>query len=249
VLDRASDPDGAAVPLAAAVQAVLPRIESLVERPVLSTTTVPPPPPSSSPSPPSSTNGGDLSPLVSPPTTLLAAGGQLLAAIQRLQPYAPTPSPGGVVACGWGGIKREPTPICRLPSTSTTGVGIIAATSADVVLVLTTAGQLLGVGKNKGGLFGVCASTMAMATEPFPVVFPAEAGTVVKITSVAARNHVLATTTTGAVFSWGAGDNGQLGHGNSTAVSSPKRVAGLDGHIVVGVACGSKCSAAVRCAF
>ena len=48
--------------------------------------------------------------------------------------------------------------------------------------------------------------------------------------------HYLALTKSGDVFSWGNGDSGQLGHGDTSALDAPKLVQDLSGRNVVFVA-------------
>uniref|UniRef100_A0A7N9DEE4 HECT-type E3 ubiquitin transferase n=1 Tax=Macaca fascicularis TaxID=9541 RepID=A0A7N9DEE4_MACFA len=58
--------------------------------------------------------------------------------------------------------------------------------------------------------------------------------------------HTLAFTTEGEVFSWGDGDYGKLGHGNSSTQKYPKLIQGpLQGKVVVCVSAGYRHSAAV----
>ena len=64
--------------------------------------------------------------------------------------------------------------------------------------------------------------------------------------SVAAgSSHSLALTAEGALFSFGRGDYGQLGHGDTANQQQPKRVVALAKERVVGVAAGSRHSLAL----
>ena len=49
-------------------------------------------------------------------------------------------------------------------------------------------------------------------------------------TVVAGASHSFAITTDGALFSWGAGQCGRLGHGDEESQKAPLRVAGLQAH-------------------
>mmetsp|Transcript_215 Transcript_215/g.293 ORF Transcript_215/g.293 Transcript_215/m.293 type:complete len:703 (+) Transcript_215:62-2170(+) len=75
-----------------------------------------------------------------------------------------------------------------------------------------------------------------------PVLLPARC-------SVAAlscgQRHAALLSTDGKLFSWGAGDNGMLGHGSRTAAASPRLVEGLAALFVSSVSCGAFHTAAI----
>ncbi len=61
----------------------------------------------------------------------------------------------------------------------------------------------------------------------------------------AGDKHVLARTDTGAVFSWGFGKNGRLGHGDTNDRTVPCLINGLRGARAINISAGGKHSAIV----
>ncbi|MEE6507642.1 hypothetical protein FKM82_027611 [Ascaphus truei] len=72
---------------------------------------------------------------------------------------------------------------------------------------------------------------------------------IVKIAAHSDGQHYLALSATGELFSWGCGDGGRLGHGDTVSLEEPKMISALSGKQtgkqVVHIACGSTYSAAI----
>ncbi|KAL5254977.1 hypothetical protein ACHWQZ_G014436 [Mnemiopsis leidyi] len=52
------------------------------------------------------------------------------------------------------------------------------------------------------------------------------------------KNHIVATTEVHSTYSWGEGESGQLGHGNTLSTHTPTCIEALQGKFVTSVACG-----------
>lgn len=108
------------------------------------------------------------------------------------------------------------------------------------VLTLTRSGSVWAWGRNEDGQLGVAqvdGQQLHYALEPRRVSGLSS----LRIRLVACgRTHSVAVDAEGALYSWGGGDDGVLGHGDTSSRKRPTRCAALRGQRVVAVACGSR---------
>ena len=95
-------------------------------------------------------------------------------------------------------------------------------------VVLTAGQQVFAFGWNKQGRVGVGKQPSLTVTSPLPLPALAPSALQSPVVGIAAgQQHTLAWTEAGAVYSWGAGAGGCLGHGDEDDVWQPRLIAGL----------------------
>ena len=108
--------------------------------------------------------------------------------------------------------------------------------------VLHTDGRVSGCGKGSYGRLGLGDSNNQIA----PRILPIASSVKYLSSSRGSDGHTLALSENGQIYSWGDGDYGKLGHGNTSTQKLPKRVLGpLADKIVVQISAGYRHSAAV----
>ena len=137
-------------------------------------------------------------------------------------------------------ILERPTPIPSLQGVRITTV----AASKCMSLAVTEAGQLFSWGT---GYLGHGEASEDEAEVRYVPTLIAELSAVPVCRVAAGEDHVLAVTTTGALYSWGVGVGGRLGHGDEEEQLLPRKVETLQDR-VCGVAAGCAHSLAVTSA-
>lgn len=110
--------------------------------------------------------------------------------------------------------------------------------SAALTLVLAESGKVFAFGANT---FGQCGNDREGVNEPEPVLVALDGDDVVDV--AAGYQHALAVTKSGAVFTWGKGERGQLGFGTAN-VKAPQELIALKGKRVAAVSAGFNHSSA-----
>ncbi|KAK3907967.1 E3 ubiquitin-protein ligase HERC2 [Frankliniella fusca] len=144
-----------------------------------------------------------------------------------------------------GGVEgtrvRLPTPCEALsalrPVQLVGGEQTLLAVSADGKVYATGygAGGRLGIG-------GVDSATTPTLLESIQHIF------IKKVAVNSGGKHCLALSAEGEVLSWGEGDDGKLGHGNTCSLDRPQLIQALQGCEIVDIACGGAHSAAISVA-
>uniref|UniRef100_A0A3B4UXE3 Uncharacterized protein n=1 Tax=Seriola dumerili TaxID=41447 RepID=A0A3B4UXE3_SERDU len=101
----------------------------------------------------------------------------------------------------------------------------------NCTFLLQSNGTVLAVGEGQYGRLGQGNSDDLYV----PTIIFAFQGKLLLVTSCGSDGHSMALTETGEVFSWGDGDFGKLGHGNSERQRRPKQIEALQGEEVVQV--------------
>ncbi|KAK8398901.1 hypothetical protein O3P69_004178 [Scylla paramamosain] len=131
----------------------------------------------------------------------------------------------------WSGVSSHSRPLNYCDTLAELGIKSLAC-AERCLLILT----------QKGNLYTLYYNSEA----PCPQLVPGQPEEeVVKVAAHPDGKHYLALTAGGQVYSWGNGDGGRLGHGDSNSREEPTLVQELQGKTVVSIACGSTYSAAI----
>ncbi|XP_042217246.1 E3 ubiquitin-protein ligase HERC2-like isoform X2 [Homarus americanus] len=131
----------------------------------------------------------------------------------------------------WSGVSSHSRPLNYCDSLAELGIKSLAC-AERCLLILT----------QKGTMYSLYYNSEAPCPQPVPGQPEEE---MVNIAAHPDGKHYLALTTGGQVYSWGNGDGGRLGHGDSSSREAPTLVQELQGKTIVSIACGSTYSAAI----
>lgn len=122
------------------------------------------------------------------------------------------------------------------------GVHITAvATRGSHVLALNTQGHCYTWGRNEEGQLGQ--GNHIGTSSPQVIQDFVQTCKIVKISC--GRHHSVVVNHQGSVFTFGCGDDGQLGRGDTKSLVRPRRVGALDGKQIIDIACGSRHTLAI----
>ncbi|XP_048453850.1 E3 ubiquitin-protein ligase HERC2 [Rhincodon typus] len=140
---------------------------------------------------------------------------------------------------GWGllGWRSQTTVICPIQCEGIANLGVMQIACAEKCFIILS---------RNGRVYMQAYSSDTLAPQ---LVQGLASRNIVKVASHPDGQHFLSLSAAGEVFSWGCGDGGRLGHGDTVSLEEPKMIAALSGKQVgkhvVHVACGSTYSAAI----
>ncbi|KAL6746527.1 regulator of chromosome condensation 1/beta-lactamase-inhibitor protein II, partial [Haematococcus lacustris] len=150
---------------------------------------------------------------------------------------------GAVGSLGHGSLLSQATPRRVEGRWVKSHESVVAAASSDTcTAAVTSGGSLYTWGKGLGGQLGH--GTAALSCQPRLVTAFPQLGLRVMAVSCGAF-HTAAITSDGALYTWGNGLAGKLGHGSHAAALLPRKVLALSSYVVSSVSCGWWHTAAV----
>lgn len=110
------------------------------------------------------------------------------------------------------------------------------------LFIVSEDGKVYACGEGTNGRLGLGHNYNVSTPRKLPVI---SQYVVKKVAVHSGGKHAIALTVDGRVFSWGEGDDGKLGHGNTTTLDRPKLIETLRSKRVRDISCGSSHSAAI----
>ncbi|XP_066595212.1 E3 ubiquitin-protein ligase HERC2 [Prorops nasuta] len=116
------------------------------------------------------------------------------------------------------------------------------AGGSKTLFIVSQEGKLYACGEGTNGRLGLGDDNNIC--EPKPIPFLSQY-VIKKVAVHSGGKHALALTQDGKVFSWGEGEDGKLGHGNTHSLDKPRLIETLKSKRIRDIACGSGHSAAI----
>eukprot|EP01133_Synstelium_polycarpum_P003478 gene3478-3969_t len=120
---------------------------------------------------------------------------------------------------------------------------VAVAAGGKHTLALTAEGAVYTWGANDSGQLGLGPRSEAFAVQPQRIICPTRVAMV-----AAGTNRSAFIGENGALYTWGRGDHGRLGHGDTLMQDEPRVVLALQGHVVTSIASGGGHSLALTAA-
>ncbi|ODN06550.1 E3 ubiquitin-protein ligase HERC2 [Orchesella cincta] len=141
-----------------------------------------------------------------------------------------------------GGLKGSKIKTPLFSETLSTLKPVHICGGSKSLFIISQDGRVYSCGEGTNGRLGLGHSNNVSVPQQLTALSPY---VVKKVAVHSGGKHAMALTTDGKVFSWGEGDEGKLGHGNTVTYERPKLVEALKSKRIREIACGSSHSAAI----
>ncbi|XP_073987726.1 E3 ubiquitin-protein ligase HERC2 isoform X1 [Rhodnius prolixus] len=112
----------------------------------------------------------------------------------------------------------------------------------QTLIAVTPDGKVYATGYGAGGRLGIGGTDTVLTPT---IIDTLQTVFIKKVAVNSGGKHCLALSAEGEIYSWGEGEDGQLGHGNKSMCDRPRVIEALHGKHIVDIACGGAHSAAI----